>query len=332
MIKTCLKLASIFCASVGFAQCGNINVPDGAPAGVIDGVVMETHVPTKKVIPYANLRQGDYIWSRRVWRTIDLREKMNHSLYYPLQPINGRLSLWDILKCGIQSNSIVCYKPYDKDKAMTMNIFDGDQLRYPILRSQLSPEEYDTQISERLSFKGRYDSTAAPIKVNDFGEPEYDPKDLNALGQPNVYDAYITKEIKSEDILEYHIKEEWFFDKQRSVMDVRIIAIAPVAYEMKYDPIGLTFTPTVKRELFWVYFPEARYLLQNYFTYNEKNDARRMSFDDLFWKRKFQSYVDKESNVFDRDINDHQVGVDALLKSKEIETGIFKFEHDVWHF
>ena len=72
--------------------------------------------------------------------------------------------------------------------------------------------------------------------------------------------------------------------------------------------------------------------MQNYFVYNEKNDARRMSFDDLFWKRKFQSYIDKETNVYDRTINDHKVGVDALLKSEDIKYEIFKFEHDVWHF
>ncbi len=332
MIKIGLKLAFILCTNVGFAQCGPLNVPEGAPGGVINGVVLQTHIPTKKVVPYTNLREGDYVWSKRVWRTIDLREKMNHPLYYPLQPMSDRLSLWDVLKCGIQHNNIVCYKPYDKDKAMTMNIFDGDQLRYPILRSQLSQKEYETQIAERLSFRGRYDSVAAPIRVNEFGRPEYKPEDLDVFGNPNTYDAYMTQEIKSEDILEYRIKEEWFFDKQRSVLDVRIIAIAPVAYEMKYDPIGLTFTPTVKRELFWIYFPEARYLLQNHFTYNEKNDARRLSFDDLFWKRKFQSYIDKETNVFDRDVNDHKVGVDALLKSDEIKADIFRFEHDVWHF
>ncbi len=332
MIKICLRLAFIFCAGVGFAQNGPINVPQGAPGGVIDGVVMQTHIPTKKVIPYANLREADYVWSRRVWRTIDLREKMNHPLYYPLQPMNDRWSLWDILKYGVQNNSIVCYKPYDANKAMTMNIFDGDQLRYPILKSQLSPAEYSKEIKARLSFRGRYDSTAAPTGVNMYGNPTYNPNDLDAFGNPKIYDAYMTKAINAQDILEYHIKEEWFFDKQRSVLDVRIIAIAPVAYEMKYDPIGLTFTPTVKRELFWIYFPEARYLLQNYFTYNEKNDARRMSFDDLFWKRKFQSYIDKETNVFDRDINDHKVGVDALLKSDEIKMDIFRFEHDVWHF
>jgi hypothetical protein len=84
--------------------------------------------------------------------------------------------------------------------------------------------------------------------------------------------------------------------------------------------------------LFWVYFPECRYVFQNSFVYNRKNDAQRMSFDDLFWKRMFASHIHKETNVYDREIEDYERdGVKALLESERIKNNMAKIEHDVWH-
>jgi hypothetical protein len=81
-----------------------------------------------------------------------------------------------------------------------------------------------------------------------------------------------------------------------------------------------------------LYFPECRYVFQNFFVYNPENDAQRMSFDDLFWKRDFSSFVQKESNVFDRKISPNWDGLDALLESERVRNEIFTFEHDLWHF
>ena len=81
-----------------------------------------------------------------------------------------------------------------------------------------------------------------------------------------------------------------------------------------------------------MYFPECRYVFQNFFVYNPDNDAQRMSFDDLFWKRDFSSYVQKESNVFDRAVSPNWDGLDALLQSEKVRNEIFTFEHDLWHF
>lgn len=310
---------SMFCATVGMAQNGPINVPPGAPAGVIDGVVMQQHIPTKKVIPYAFLREADYVWSKRVWRVIDLREKMNYPLYYPLRPLNDRYNLFHILTSGIKSKAIIGYLP----APFGALVIDGDQFKYPVLPPNLggTDQEYKEGIRAMMQSCTQEDSVAQPIGTDQYGNFEYDPKDLDGMGNPLTYTVDKCEDIAAEDIAAYHIKEDWFFDKQRSVLDVRIIGLAP----MRKTDRGF-------QEMFWVYFPEARYLLQNYFTYNEKNDARRMSFDDLFWKRKFTSFIDKETNVYDRAINDHKVGVDALLKSEEIKKDIFTFEHDVWHF
>ena len=326
MNKIILGLAFTFCACVGLAQTtGPINA---LPGGVIDGVVLQTHVPTKKVVAYPYLREADYIWSKRVWSTIDLREKFNYPLYYPLEKLTDRWSLFHILKEGVMSGALVAYKPYDKDKFLVSQVVDGDQFKYPIIPGPLGTQDsaYQADIRDVFAACTKIQVPPKPISFDPYGAPIYDPKDLDAFGNPIMKTELDCRDFEAQDIIEYRIKEDWFFDKQRSVMDRRIIGIAPVRYTMENGEV------TGKRELFWVYFPEARYLLQNFYTYNEQNDAMRMSFDDLFWKRKFQSYIDKQTNVYDRDINDFNVGIDALLKSEEIKGNIFRFEHDLWHF
>jgi hypothetical protein len=81
-----------------------------------------------------------------------------------------------------------------------------------------------------------------------------------------------------------------------------------------------------------LYFPECRLVFNNYFVYNELNDAQWMSFDDLFWKRRFNAVMYKESNVYDRGIDTYKNGVDALHEAERIKEGIRTIEHDVWNF
>ncbi|MCB9189467.1 MAG: gliding motility protein GldN [Flavobacteriales bacterium] len=287
-----------------FAQLPSTGVSDNS--GVLDGVYVQEHIPTKRVIQYAHLREADVMWSKRIWRTIDLREKQNHPLYYPLEPISDRMSLFDVMKYGsLVEGSITLYDP----KAA----FD-DQFKYPVLKqSGESDEEFQLR-------KGALFGEAESVpQFNDDGSFKYDD-DGNQVYTDTVkwYDA--------REIVKYEIKEDWFFDKQRSVMDVRIIGISPLVYQR--DPggnvIGL-------KNLFWLYFPECRYVFQNFFVYNPQNDAQRMSFDDLFWKRDFNSYIHKESNVYDRTIQPNWLGVDALLESEKIKGEMFRMEHDLWN-
>ena len=66
--------------------------------------------------------------------------------------------------------------------------------------------------------------------------------------------------------------------------------------------------------------------------FNRRNDAARMSYDELFTKRMFSSYVYKESNVYNRSISDYKQGLDVLLESEDIKEEIFEYESDLWHY
>jgi hypothetical protein len=171
----------------------------------------------------------------------------------------------------------------------------------------------------------------------------------------------ISRFLSSNNIIAYNIKEDWFFDKERSIIDRRIISIAPVArYTYEDDTSTLAFergsilvyTPegipqffdgstnnyedykgkVDEREIFWLYFPELRNIMVNYYVYNDKSDAQWMSFDDVFWKRKFTAQIYKVSDKFDRELEDFKYGVDALYEAEKIKDDMRKWEHDVWNY
>jgi gliding motility associated protien GldN len=133
------------------------------------------------------------------------------------------------------------------------------------------------------------------------------------------------------EVKELMIKERWFFDKQRSVMEVRIIGISPIRVYFRDD--DLNQEDPRYRQLFWIFYPEARNIFASQAIYNENNQAQELSFDDYFVKRMFEGFIFSESNVYDnRRIEEYATGLDVLLESENIKDKIFSFEHDLWEF
>jgi gliding motility associated protien GldN len=333
-----VSIISIGSITMLFAQPelngGPVNVPAD---GIVDGVYIKENIPTKKLIPYEYVRESDVIWSKRAWEYIDLREKINHSLYYPLDEItaNGawirnadRWSLWTVIRNHVLNGDLRLFSPYSMN-----NLFgerDGDQLKYPIDPQPGMNFYTDSAYREQLVFFfGQLGSQSDIPLTDEFGEP------MVRMGKDGfeeyVYPPRDTTWFTSKDIVQYRIKEDWFFDKERSVLDVRIIAIAPVVLDKELAADGTTSIRGTK-ELFWLYFPHCRFIFNNYFSYNDRNDAQWMSFDDLFWKRRFNAVVYKESSVYDRKIETYRTGVDALYESQKIKEDIRTIEHDVWSF
>ncbi len=309
---------------------GPVNVPSD---GIIDGVYLQEHIPTKRMIPYEFVREADVIWSKRVWEAIDMREKINHPMYFPFDDYDSegnwvrnssRWSLWTVIKTHIMKGDLTVFSPYNP---FQFTIMDGDQLKYPVL-SDVPGGTYETDslLRDKLFFYmgtlGAQSTTALPdSEGND--SIVYNPDGSFDFVYPERDKIWVM----AKDIVQFRMKEDWFFDKERSVLDVRIIAIAPVIYDK--DDQGQV---TGLKELFWLYFPHCRLVFNNYFVYNEQNDAQWMSFDDLFWKRRFNATKYKESNIYDRKIETYRYGTDALYESNKITEEIRTIEHDVWSF
>lgn len=333
-MKKFLLLSPMVLSGFLFAQKGGPwNIDSN---GIVDGPYVKENIITKRLIPYEPVREADVMWSKRVWRTIDLREKINHPLYLPLDEHtpsgqyarnSSRWSLWTVLRQHILDGDLKVFSPFNPYQE---SMVDGDQLKYPIAAASGKNYYTDSVFRDKIFYYiGKLgeqsdiplaDSLGNPIEIRlpngDIGYKYPDPDTLW---------------IDSKDIVQYRLKEDWFFDKERSVMDVRIIAIAPVVYDVQMDPSGRK-TINGTKELFWLYFPHCRYVLNNYYVYNEQNDAQWMSFDDLFWKRQFSSTIYKESNVFDRQIESYRTGMDALMESEKITEEIRTLESDIWNF
>ena len=258
---------------------------------VLDGIFQPEHTQARRVIPYTHLREADVMWLKRTWRRIDLREKINHPIYYPESPVQGRKSLFDVIKDAIlEEGSLTAYDP---GPLGTDDMFTKSFTREEV-KLLLNP--IDTQL----------------VEDPDTGE---------------LIETTVTDPVKSLQVKWYDIKEEWFFDRQRSVMDVRIIGICPLIG--KFDEFG-EFRGL--KSLFWIYYPAARHVFVHAEVFNRSNDVERRTYEDIIWKRQFGSYVIKESNVYDRGIDEYKSGLDALLEAEHIKDKIFKMEHDLWSF
>ena len=65
---------------------------------VLDGAYVKETNLTKRVVPYPHLREADVMYKRRIWQEIDLRQKFNHPFYFPLDPIQDRSNLFDVIR------------------------------------------------------------------------------------------------------------------------------------------------------------------------------------------------------------------------------------------
>ena len=246
---------------------------------------------------YQHVREADVMWSTKIERVIDLREKMNQVFYYPLRPINDRQNLIDVLVQAIKEGTLTAYG----------NASNDDEFQSP-----MSPSEVENIGLNQLGLQ--------PMFVEEIEDPETGDAILDTTY--NDFSDY------AHDVKKYRVKEEWFFDKQRSVMEVRIIGLCPVIDRRDLDGIFAGET-----SLFWVYFPEARKILSKAEVFNHrKNDAARLTYDDIFHKRFFSSRIVKESNKYDRKISEYKEGIDALLEAEKIKEEIFNLEHDLWEY
>lgn len=259
---------------------------------VLDGAYVKETNLTKRVIPYPSLREADVMYVRRIWQDIDLRQKINQMFYFPVDPIEDRKNLFDVIRYALEvEGSLTAYG--------TGPAGDDDEFRYPYSGAQV-------------------DSVLNPVVII----PQFDPVTGEVIGS---MEAETT--LNSQDIVRYRVKEDWVWDRQRSQRQVRIIGIAPIIEKKDDEGNSQGLAP-----LFWLYYPECRYVFANAECYNYENDAQRRTFEEIFQKRFFSSYIVKETNVFDRSIADYAQGLDALLESERIKDELFTIEHDLWHY
>ncbi|MBC7777325.1 MAG: gliding motility protein GldN [Phycisphaerae bacterium] len=247
----------------------------------LDDITDRQVVADRVTLTYQPIREADILWEKRIWRVVDVREKMNLPFSAPESP------LFKVLTDAAMAGDISVYSTED-DK----------------FSKRLSP----TDVREMLFVR-----------------------DTVVIFEPETYTEIIKiveNEINWENVKRFRIKESWFFDTKTSTLRNRILGIAPIIEER--DEEG---NFRYEKPLFWVYYPAARPMLAKHkaITHGE-NWSATTTWEDIFEKRYFASYITKENNVQDLRLQDMYSGLDLLMESDKIKNELFAREHDMWSY
>ncbi len=262
-----------------------------------DAIIERNLVKDRTPLAYENIREDDAVYRQRVWREVDVHEKMNLPFVYKATEDNGNQRFINILLNGIKGGQITAFDAAVDDRFTTPMTFK--------------------QIAEGLVGK--------PTTVQ-IPDPVLDPDGSKGL----MKDTTITQEFNPDLVERYEIKEEWVFDKESSRMHVRILGIAPEKTVLNPDGSFRFVLP-----IFWVYYPDLRPMLAKYEAYNGKNFGARMSWEELFESRMFASRIIKSTidNPGDQYVSSYiKDPILALLEGENIKEKIFNYEQDLWSY
>jgi gliding motility associated protien GldN len=271
----------------------NAKIPEEIGLKTEDQLAYDNDQP----LPYGFIDNRDVLWSKTTWELIDLDERINFPLYFPIDTNDigvERRSLFDVLIKNIKNKNI---EEVYADSYFTQKITMSD-------------------IENSLIY---LDKEAMDDEYNETGVENLELIDEYRLG--------------SRDIQEWRIRGYWFLDKRSGELKYRLLGIAPVAKEARSLAGGADEFAEI--ELFWIWYPAAREVLHKAKAFNRKNTSRPISYDHLLNSRRFNSLIYKEDNdLGDRTIDDYinDNALMQLLESDRIKEVIRNIEIDMWNY
>lgn len=330
--KNLFLVAFTFVSIVSIGQSNLLNAK--SPTEIGKKTAAQLVSDNDKPLSYGFVDDRDVLMGKMVWETIDLDERINFPLLYPVDTTNigkERRSLFHVLMNGVRSGKIteVYGDSYFNSKRTLKEMENSFKFR-------------DTLDAGRDILNADRDSYFPKTVV---ARTERGPKLKNGKRGPDVVIAggsfpaakqldmqYIDERfLSAEDISGYMIKGYWYFDKRQGEMKYRLQGLCPLAPEAKDS--GKEGVQPI--ELFWVYFPAARDVLHASYAFNDKNSAMPISFDNLLNSRRFNAVIFQEENVYgDRKIETYlkDNAQMELLESERIKEKIRNFEQDMWNY
>lgn len=302
LTKFIASVSVVMISQFGFSQSNILNAK--SPDQIGKKTASQLEADNDKPLPYGYVEDRDVLMGKMVWEIIDLDERVNFPLYFPVDTNNvgkDRRSLFSVLISEIKSGRIteVYYDDYFNEKKT--------------LKDMESSFTYiDTTNAGREEINTYFDDYKSGAKVLD---PQYIDK----------------RELSAYDVSGYKIKGFWYFDKRQGEMKYRLLGICPVAPEAR--EIGAENPDVI--ELFWIYFPATRDVLHEWNSFNDRNSAVPLTFDHLLNSRRFNGVIYKEENVYgDRQIAEYMKdnSLNQLLESERIKEKIRNFEQDMWNY
>jgi gliding motility associated protien GldN len=164
-----------------------------------DGFSVRNDIDSNVVVPYADVREEDVYYSKRIWREIDLRDTINSVLGAEDS------KLIDVILSSVSNGELTAYSPRDTTAGRVLDINDSFKIA-------LSPDEALT--AARGTSEGEFNSVSGKLS------------------------APVLNRLNPEDFQKYRIKEDWILDVKRSVFEPRIIGIAPMKMvEGNWQPV-----------------------------------------------------------------------------------------------
>ncbi|MBP1675547.1 MAG: gliding motility associated protein GldN [Bacteroidetes bacterium] len=271
-------------------------------------------------IAIINHRWDDIVWSRIVYRVIDMRDKQNNQLYFPIVPNEKYKSLFRlILESSLSdTNPLPAYEKIESDVQ-------------PDYRKQIL-------IDSLKNYYVSCDWDSANTTVRKSYLIEKDP-----VTNQNVISSYNYEDFASKQ-MKFVIQEIVFFNKHYSRMYTKIIGIAPIFI---YNESNVTRQNLLGRTksgdaiwnflqssvLCWYLFDELRPYLAKQYVVPSGNDSQRMTYDEFFAQQLYSSYLLGDSNVFNRMLLQAYNTHDQIVKEqKRIETELLNVEQDLWEY
>ena len=297
--KNVIIVAAVSCLPISMAAQANI-LNAKKPEEIGKKTAAQVAADNDQPLPYGYVDDRDILWSKTIWEVVDLDERVNFPLYYPLDTINigsDRRSLYDVLMKNIKNG-------------------------------KLEDVYVDSYFTEKRKFSD-LEATLTKIDTTDLGYEQ-----INA-GEELSEEFVNRRDITAAEIEEYRIKGIWYFDKRQGELKYRILGIAPVAPDVNFIDDESVDPESNKVELFWVWYPSARQILHKAKVFNQRNSAQPLSFDMLLNSRRFNGMIYQEDNVHgDREITEYIAdnALFQLLESNRIKEQIRDREQDMWAY
>ena len=293
-----LKFLSVtlvfFTCNKTFSQSNLLNANIPQEIGLLNDAQLSAN--DEEPLAYGFVDDRDVLWSKTVWELIDLKERINFPYYYPGIDLGPqRRSLFSVILSGIKSGEIT--EVYDDGYFTNKKLVNELQLYVDI----------------------ESDGYAEAANSGTYTEEE--------LQQEFIDRVFVTP----EKIVQYRIKGTWYFNKRLGELRYRLLGICPVIKPLQKiegaDPNEII-------PLFWVWYPDARELLNKHTIFNKRNSAQPISFDVMLNSRRFSSIIYKEENEYEDRTIEEYISKDALrqmLESERIKSVIRDFEQDMWN-
>jgi gliding motility associated protien GldN len=257
-----------------------------------DNAFDKSSVNARTPLPYEHLRADDALYAEKVWRELDLREKMNQPFRYAAEGDNGSEIFVNILLRAVNTGQVTA--------------FEDERFTTPRTAESI------TEMTQ-----GSADTV-----------PQVDPNDPSKV----IRYVVTRSSFDPNTVTKIRIKEEWVFDRESSRMYCRILGIAPLKSQFFPDgrerpgstPMFWVYYPDLRPILtkYEVYNPKN--MGQSRMTWEELFESRM--FSSYITKSTIENAANRTIRQYIKD------PILALLEGENVKEKIFNFEQDLWSY